>query len=83
MYAQPPCREGCAIGPAVDSVILPAMTATMQNADSVRRVPIVYGWNVHDGAMFVSADIDLVDDEYSMDSDSFDTFWNRFRGPFE
>ena len=83
LYEEPPCREGCPISPAVDSVILPAMLATMQDVDTVRRVPIMYGWVVHDGAMFISMDVELVNDDYTMTSDLYDTFWNRFRGPFE
>ena len=83
LYEEPPCREGCSISPAVDSVILPAMLATMQDVDTVRRVPIMYGWVVHDGAMFISMDVELVNDDYTMTSDLYDTFWNRFRGPFE
>ena len=86
LYEEPPCREGCPISPAVDSVILPAMLATMQDVDTVRRVPIMYGWVVHDGAMFVSMGVIVTledDDEYTMTSDLYETFWNRFRGPFE
>jgi carboxylesterase type B len=78
LYTVASCREGCTIAPAVDSVILPAMLATMQDVATVRRVPIMYGWVAHDGAMFVGEDVDI--DDYTLTSDLYDTFWNRFRG---
>jgi carboxylesterase type B len=68
------------MAPAVDSIILPAMLSTMQDVDTVRRVPIMYGWTVHDGAYFVDMDVTINKGDYGMTSEEYDTFWSRFRG---
>ena len=44
-WALPPCREGCEVAPVVDGQILPEMITLMQDYDTVRRVPLIYGWN--------------------------------------
>ena len=78
LYSTPPCREGEPIAPAVDGKILQGMLSTMHTADTVRRVPLIVGWNVHDGNYFIDADVEL--DGEDMDSDTYDLFWSHFRG---
>ena len=78
MNVSPPCAEGCQAGPIVDSVILNAMTVDMIHEPNVRRVPIMYGWMVHDATGFIEDDIEL-EESGTMTEDEYDTWWERFR----
>jgi para-nitrobenzyl esterase len=78
MNSSAPCAEGCQAGPIVDGVILNAMTVDMIHDPNVRRVPIMYGWMVHDGTGFIEDDIEL-EESGTMTEEEYDTWWKRFR----
>jgi para-nitrobenzyl esterase len=73
-----PCNVGCQAAPVVDGTFLPRMLSDMQSSAQVRQVPIMYGWNRHDGGVELGDQITPSED--GMTSAEYDEFWTRYTG---
>lgn len=55
------------------------MLSDMQDAETLTRVPIMYGWTVHDGGVELEDQIETEDEKW-MTSQEYNIFWERFVG---
>ena len=73
-----PCRDGCNWAPAVDGVLVPGRTLNLARAGQLRpNTPLISGFNLHDGAMFVPG---YPASSYAMTSSTLDVYFSKRYG---